>query len=835
MKRCLCVFLAMLMLWGCAAETMLTTPTATQPQTTEEDNPMKNDVTAKFVSAPGEYLPAELTYSFKSKDIPEYNTGDLVLLSLEVKAAAGVKKLGVSFYQSVTQAEDVYYVPSQWTRIVLTSDPQTMPVGVKLVAQEGIALRSLTLENKKKATPETVSHLLGQFLLEDFENIELSEAGAGAGRTTDLVKSGNFVYSIGSGNFTVTDVSNPNAPKVCGSISGLGNTRQIALLESGTDVMVTARGYGAYIIDASDPAVPRIRCTYDTVEMGTGICISGHYAYISNRQYGVEVVDLSDPDAPRYVRTIPTGEVQSSQVYEGRLYCGLYGEHRVDIYDLTSPEPVKLGEVPLSGRGDGMDIAAFEGRILLYAATGHHSVKKLAAKTPVTDPRFGQGNGLDIVDVTDPKAPVWLSTVRVDGRFYHSMYDYWETSLSEQDGHRYAQLVSTYNGVYVYNVDDPAQPVRVARIKVPIPLKSQNYSLYKSSIRTITFPFDKYSGIQSPIGAVVCDEGVLYMAGVLTDLHILQMQELGSSLKAAATVTQITDQPMDNSYPRFDPKGQVHAVISDGKQLYVACGTDGIALLDRNMKLKAMYPTRGTCYDVVLREGVVYAAEGRAGLAGYDAATMEELWRYAPEGKTIKQVRLSPKGRFAVLHSGDTEASVVRLEDMMEVYSRRTNSQMYHHNISSTLIDGRYLCFWALGTNEVWLDFGPEDDLAGPAEVVEHVSRTSMAGGVVDYHGKALNMTSAGYIIYDPKEDPASLEAVKGAAGCSGKPTIHGDLLIVTDRVTGKMSYTNISDPETPREISNLQLPGNPDIALVAFGSIYIPAGNAGLIKLPMP
>ena len=322
------------------------------------------------------------------------------------------------------------------------------------------------------------------------------------------------------------------------------------------------------------------------------------------------------------------------------------------------------------------------------------------------------------------------------------------------------------------------------------------------------------------------------MAGVLTDLHILEMPELGSGLQAEIAIDRIADQPAYSDYPRFDPEGQVHAVISDGKQLYAACGTDGIAILDKNMKLKAMYPTRGTCYDVVLYEDVLYAAEGRAGLAGYDAATMEELWRYEPEKKVIKQVRLSPKGRFALLHSGDTEASVVRLEDLMEVYSRRTNSQMYHHNISSTLIDGRYLCFWAQATNEVWLDFGPEDDRAFPAEVVEHVSRTYMTGGVVDHRGKALNMTSGGYILYDPKEDPEALAAV---GGCTGKPTVHGDLLIVTNRVRGSMYFLDISDPVNPKHKNELALPGNPDIALVAFGSVYVPSGNGGLIRVPLP
>ena len=833
MKRILCLLLALLLLCGCGAQPAPTE--TTEPTIAEEVDPMRNDLTAKFVPNPGDQLPAEKTHSFSSKDIPELKQGDLVLLTLEVKADSGVKKLGIDFYQSGFEAADVYYIPSQWTRIVLCSEPQTNPVGLKLTAEEGIALRSLTVTNKKKATPESLEFTLGQFLLEDFEDIALPETGAAAGHTTDLVKSGSYIYSIGDGSFTVTDVRDPNAPKVCGSISGLGNTRQIALLESGTDVMVTARGYGAYIIDAADPNAPRIRCTYDTLEMGTGICISGEFAYISNRQYGVEVVDVSDPDHPKFVRTIFTGEVQSAQVFDGRLYCGLYGEHRVDVYDLTADEPAKLGEIPLSGRGDGMSVAKDGERILLYAATGHHSQKKLTSTTPITDPRFGQGNGMDIIDVTDPQNPLWLSTVRTDGRFYHSSHDFWEATVSESDGHRYAHIVSTYNGLYIYNVDDPTAPMRVAHISVPIPQASSNYSLYKSNIRTLMFPFDKYKGIQSPVGAVVCEDGVVYMAGVLTDLHIVPMEQLGSEIEFQGQTVTVKEMPTTTAYPCAKLDGQVHTVITDGAQLYAACGNGGIAVLDPNLKVKATYPTQGTCYDVQLFEGTLYSAEGRFGLAAYDAATMAELWRYAPEGKVIKQVRLSPKGRFAVLHSGDTEASVVRLEDLQEVYSRRTNSQMYHHNISSTLIGGRYLCFWAQGTNEVWLDFGEEDDRAAPAEVVEYVSRTYMAGGVVDYKGKALNVSTNGYLIYDPLENPATLELASFGAGCTGKPTVYGNLLVVCNRVKGIVYFVDISNPEAPAYKQEIKLSGNPDIALVAFGGVYIPNGNGGLLKMPMP
>lgn len=46
-----------------------------------------------------------------------------------------------------------------------------------------------------------------------------------------------------------------------------------------------------------------------------------------------------------------------------------------------------------------MKVAAFNGRTYLYAATGQHTVS-VPVDTPLTDLRYGQGNGLDIFDVT---------------------------------------------------------------------------------------------------------------------------------------------------------------------------------------------------------------------------------------------------------------------------------------------------------------------------------------------------------------------------------------------------------------------------------------------------
>ena len=54
----------------------------------------------------------------------------------------------------------------------------------------------------------------------------------------------------------------------------------------------------------------------------------------------------------------------------------------------------------------------------------------------------------------------------VDGRYYFNGYDYWETEWGcDGDGNRYVYLVSTFNGVYVYDVNDPRAPKRLMHIR----------------------------------------------------------------------------------------------------------------------------------------------------------------------------------------------------------------------------------------------------------------------------------------------------------------------------------------------------------------------------------
>ena len=71
---------------------------------------------------------------------------------------------------------------------------------------------------------------------------------------------GNRLYAGGGPDFYVLDVAEPLKPKLLGHVDGLAGVRQIAVRNG--MAYVSAREAGLWIIDATDPAQPRVRSRF---------------------------------------------------------------------------------------------------------------------------------------------------------------------------------------------------------------------------------------------------------------------------------------------------------------------------------------------------------------------------------------------------------------------------------------------------------------------------------------------------------------------------------------------------------------------------------------------
>jgi len=164
--------------------------------------------------------------------------------------------------------------------------------------------------------------------------------------------------------------------------------------------------------------------------------------------------------------------------------------------------------------------------------------------------------------------------------------------VAEKDGHYYAYCMNTYNGVYIFNVDNPAAPIRLGRVAV----KTMTGGIQHFDGRGYIFPYNQYQQLQSPIAAIACEDGVLYMASSMTAMHIYNGEELQPFLHQAEEKSQSVTMDADNKtfyqlkgeslglteFVSYDSTGQVYAVVGWKEKLYAAYGAKDWEIIECN-------------------------------------------------------------------------------------------------------------------------------------------------------------------------------------------------------------------------------------------------------------
>lgn len=324
-----------------------------------------------------------------------------------------------------------------------------------------------------------------------FENERQPTADAGVGPGMDVVREGDHLFMLQGRNLVILSVKDPAQPMVVGKLDNVGNLRQIVVRDN--VAFITARADGLFVVDVSDRTAPELLSHYDTIEFATGIAVEDQFAFVAQRWFGVEILDISNPAKLRHVSVVRVGEAQSCVVSDGYLYAGAWEECRIAICDVRNPaNPKQVAEVELNGRGDGLCVE----NGILYAAYGHHQP---GSELSLDDPRYGNGNGMDLYDVSNPTEPKQLSRVQFAWRYYYGWPDTWRVKLSFP----YAYLYHTHNGVFILDVSDPKQPKELAQIRIPLLPGEKGFrkpkTEDKSGVRPVVIPFDPEKVCYSPV------------------------------------------------------------------------------------------------------------------------------------------------------------------------------------------------------------------------------------------------------------------------------------------------------------------------------------------------
>jgi hypothetical protein len=683
----------------------------------------------------------------------------------------------------------------------------------------------------------------------EFGNEQAPTAEAAIGGCTDVVREGDHLYVLQGRSLRVLSLANPGIPAVVGALDDLGNLRQIAVRDG--IAFVTAREDGLFIVDVSDPGSPSLLTRYDTIEFATGIDLRDGFAFIACRWFGVEIVDVRDPANPCHVANVRVGEAQSCEVSDGFLYAGAWEERRVAICDVRNPAaPRHVGTAHLGGRGDGVCVR----NGILYAATGHH---QRGASLELEDPRYGTGNGMDIFDVSDPANPRHLSRVQFAWRFYYGWPDTWRVKLA----YPYAYLCHTYNGVIVLDVSDPCAPREVAQIRIPLPRDDARYRELSikspNGKRVPLLPFDPTEKVYSPVCGLVAADGFLYIAALFSGLHILrhatwakeessQPTDKARGLSCRGDFHQVEQTSMLHDLAGFAQeiahwrrRGQVYAAVEEGDLVYAACGSEGIQILDRRLRPLAQHATSGFAMDIQTVGGVLYVAESSGGLARYrmNGARMQLLDRYECKWP-VRQVRVTPDGRLAVIQAGGSVYEVLDVSGGAPARLVRTErgwgGLIYYRQLCNGFIDGRYICgTWCAGRTFM-LDCGGDEPT--PLPDITGVLPDMETGGYCPCGPYALLTREGGYSLLRPGEggtaDNLPVHTLGHGRSFRGKPTCQQGLLVACDRINGVVTLVDVADPRNPKFLGQLTITGNPDCAFIAPDSVLIPAGYQGLFRL---
>ncbi|QDT28016.1 LVIVD repeat protein [Gimesia panareensis] len=679
-----------------------------------------------------------------------------------------------------------------------------------------------------------------------FENEQHPTAEAGVGPGMDVVRDGDCLFMLQERNLVILSIKNPGRPKVVGKLKNVGNLRQIVVRH---DVAyITAREDGLFVVDVSDRSAPKLLSHYDSIEFATGIDVQGQYAFVAQRWFGVEIIDVSNPKKLRHVSVVRVGEAQSCVVSDGYLYAGAWEECRVAICDVRNPaRPKQVAEVKLNGRGDGLCVE----NGVLYAACGHHQP---GAAHSLDDPRYGNGNGMEIFDVSNPAQPRHLSRVQFAWRYYYSWPDTWRVKLAFP----YAYLYHTHNGVFIFDVSDPRQPKELAQIRVPRHPGEKGYRKLstedKSGTRPKVIPFDPAQVCYSPVCGLETVDGYLYFTGLFTDLHIFRNDDLVREIQQPAAAADKLNARGDfhdlqqleslglKNLTTYRPGGQVYAAVQQDGYVYAACGSDGIHVLDDKLQLLKQYPTTGVAMDVQVQGTHLYAALGAQGLLCYevDGATLKRVKSYAGD-RPIRQVQVAPNGKFAVVHAGGSGYEILDLSHGNEISLaekvRGWGGLVYYRQLCNGFIDHRITCgTWCAGRTFM-------SDLSGdaPVNLPDPIGLlpAMRRGGYAACGEYALVTRDGGYSFYKPLsagEYDSELPVYRIPAGPAfyGKPTVRGNILAACNRIDGEITLVDITDLKTPRLIRHFKITGNPDLAFIGDGYVLIPAGRQGLIKFDL-
>ncbi|MBE6395751.1 MAG: hypothetical protein E7046_01950 [Lentisphaerae bacterium] len=627
---------------------------------------------------------------------------------------------------------------------------------------------------------------------------------------------GDILYCIADDSLYALDVSSPLSPKLCGTLQGMDNRRQVVV--QGKLAYVASRETGLRIVDVSNPEKMKLLSRFDSVEFATGIEVVGNTVFLSERINGVEAVDVSDPCNPRHICIRKTPESQSVVYHNGFLYSGEWAAGKVTVFDARSMKHFrKVAELQLGGFGDGVTT---DGKYL-YCSTGHDIPRTLRISRGISEEEAcGRGRGMDIFDISNPAKPKHVS--RIDfPRFKPRTNDYWTPRVSSG----FAFCCDSHNGMFVVDVKNPHEPKVIDRLCIP--QEGKNWP-------------------SAAISSVAVGNGCLYVSTKPCGLWVVPMegikpQEVAKGLPPADSSSRDAYPTDLNSFYVYRPSkpGQARTVCLRGNIAYAAFGDAGLHVLEVSAEhgFKKIGQLTGgkRVTDCCFAGERLVTAEGTDGWSVYDLdgpVGFREIARRMPQekGKSVAFWCWAPNGSQVVLSTRTGTCDLFHLEDF--------NALTPLCRILMGCQWDRYLPDRAIGNafpahrNKKGLVWPTLAGNGGPARTDDprKIKAGNQSNGICAFGDKFLYTVGGGYQFVNPDGTRGPVMKVSHPKGIGGIPRSDGRIVVCTSRSRGEVRIWDFVNPEAPKLLREYKLSGRPDLAAIYNGKALIPAGHQGLL-----
>jgi len=234
---------------------------------------------------------------------------------------------------------------------------------------------------------------------------------------------------------------------------------------------------GLHIVDVSNPGLPLIVGTANTVGSAIMVDVAGDYAYVADGDIDLAVVDISNPTAPAVVGSvlIPASafDVDAEGDYVFVAECFVPGNSALTVVDVSDPtSPAIVASTDFPGEAYRIQVR----RNLAYVVGGDDDLQIFNVSDPLNpqpigalavpetpvgfaidgDYLFMGGGKFFTVDISDPTQPAVVSTVANGG----------EGNNVDVVGD-YAYVSNAYHTGQIFDIRDPENPVQVGTFDTP--------------------------------------------------------------------------------------------------------------------------------------------------------------------------------------------------------------------------------------------------------------------------------------------------------------------------------------------------------------------------------